>query len=281
MPRNYFGLIIGLIVRLPPSLRSLWRQSRAALWRPEMSSQMLGAGLVCFSAGALVGILLARKRKAVPAGDWRHDFLQFCVDCEVLRFGEFTLKSGRSSPYFFNAGLFNTGKRLETLGRYYAQALVEAGIPYDVLLGPAYKGIPLVAATSCALAGEHGIDAPYCFNRKEAKDHGEGGTIVGSKLAGKALVIDDVITAGTAVRESAAIVTSQGATLAGVLVALDREERGADTELTAIGQVRAELKVPVVAIVTLAQLIDFLEAKGQGEQAARLRAHRKAFGPMD
>ena len=242
----------------------------------------ISAGLIYFSTGALVGLLVARRKKnsAFPA-DWRHDFLQFCVDCDVLRFGEFTLKSGRSSPYFFNAGLFNTGERLATLGRYYAQALVESGIEYDVLLGPAYKGIPLVSATTCALSSDHGLNAPYCFNRKEAKDHGEGGTIVGSKLAGKALVIDDVITAGTAIRESAGIVTAQGATLAGVLVALDREERGADTDLTAIGQVRAELKVPVVAIVTLAQLIDFLDAKGNGEQASRLRAHRAAFGPKD
>ena len=213
--------------------------------------------------------------------DWRHEFLEFCLACEVLRFGEFTLKSGRSSPYFFNAGLFNTGSKLATLGKFYARAIHEAAPEYDVLLGPAYKGIPLVSATTCALSSDHGLNAPYCFNRKEAKDHGEGGTIVGSKLAGKALVIDDVITAGTAIRESATIVSSQGAKLAGVLVALDREELGADTELTAIGQVRAELKVPVVAIVTLAQLIDFLEAKGKGEQAARLRAHRAAFGPKD
>ena len=215
------------------------------------------------------------------SADWRHEFLAFCVECDVLRFGEFTLKSGRSSPYFFNAGLFNTGRRLQQLGRYYAKALVEAGLAYDVLLGPAYKGIPLVSATSVALAAEHNIDAPYCFNRKEAKDHGEGGTIVGSPLAGKALVIDDVITAGTAVRESAAIVAAQGATLAGILVALDREERGADTELTAIGQVRQELNVPVVAIVTLQQLIGFLDASGKPEEAARLRAHREQFGPKD
>jgi len=211
--------------------------------------------------------------------DWRHEFLQFCVDCEVLKFGEFTLKSGRSSPYFFNAGLFNTGKRLSMLGRYYAKAIVESGMGYDVLLGPAYKGIPLVSATAVALATDHAVDAPYCFNRKEAKDHGEGGMIVGSPLAGRTLVIDDVITAGTAIRESAALVASQGATLAGIVVALDREERGADTELTAIGQVRQELKVPVVAIVTLAQLIEFLEAKSRTEDAARLRAHRQQFGP--
>ena len=149
------------------------------------------------------------------------------------------------------------------------------------MLGPAYKGIPLVAATTVALATEHDLDAPYCFNRKEAKDHGEGGTIVGSKLAGRTLVIDDVITAGTAIRESAALVSAQGATLAGVVVALDREERGADTELTAIGQVREELGVPVVPIVTLKDLIAFLDDSKRPEDAARLRAHREAFGPKE
>ena len=218
---------------------------------------------------------------AAAASDWRHDFLEFCVECEVLRFGEFTLKSGRSSPYFFNAGLFNTGKRLATLGKFYARAIVESGLSYDVMLGPAYKGIPLVSATAVALYADHALDAPYCFNRKEAKDHGEGGTIVGAPLLGKCIVIDDVITAGTAVRESAGIVAAQGAQLAGIVVALDREERGADTELTAIGQVRQELNVPVVPIVTLAQLIDFLEAKQRTDEAARLRAHRQQFGPKD
>ena len=212
---------------------------------------------------------------------WRHDFLRFCVDCDVLRFGDFTLKSGRYSPYFFNAGLFNTGRRLQKLGEFYAKAIVESGLQYDVLLGPAYKGIPLVSASAVGLAQHHDIDAPYCFNRKEAKDHGEGGTIVGSKLAGRALVIDDVITAGTAARESAALVSAQGATLAGLVVALDREERGADSELTAIGQVKADLGVPVVAIVTLLQLIDFLEATGKKEQAEKLRAHRQEFGPKE
>lgn len=216
---------------------------------------------------------------AKSSSNWRHDFLTFCVECEVLRFGDFTLKSGRSSPYFFNAGLFNTGRRLAVLGQYYARAIVDAGLQYDVMLGPAYKGIPLVSATSVALATQHDLEAPYCFNRKEAKDHGEGGVIVGSPLVGRAVVIDDVITAGTAIRESAALVKGQGATLAGVVVALDREERGADTELTAIGQVREEFGVPVVTIVTLAQLIDFLEEGGRVNEAARLRAHRQQFGP--
>ena len=211
--------------------------------------------------------------------EWRHEFLAFCLECEVLRFGEFTLKSGRSSPYFFNAGLFNTGLRLAKLGSYYARAIAESNLQWDVLLGPAYKGIPLAAATAMCLATEHGIDAKYCYNRKEAKDHGEGGIIVGSPLAGRALIIDDVITAGTAARESAALVAAQKAELAGLVVALDREECGAGTSLTAIGQVAEELKVPVVPIVTLTDLIGFLDAKGRAEDAERLRAHKKQFGP--
>lgn len=213
--------------------------------------------------------------------DWRHDFLSFCMECDVLRFGEFTLKSGRSSPYFFNAGLFNSGGRLAKLGTYYARAIAESGLEWDVLLGPAYKGIPLAATTAIALATEHGVDAKYCFNRKEAKDHGEGGVIVGSPLVGRALVVDDVITAGTAARESAALVAAQGASLAGLVVALDREECGSGTTMTAIGQVRADLGVPVVCIVTLADLIGFLDAKGRTEDAGRLREHRKQFGPPE
>jgi len=214
-------------------------------------------------------------------GDWRQDFLAFCVECDVLKFGAFTLKSGRSSPYFFNAGLFNTGGRLAKLGTFYAKAVVESGLQWDVLFGPAYKGIPLAAAISIALAQSHDIDAPYCFNRKEAKDHGEGGSIVGSKLQGKVLVVDDVITAGTAAREAAEIVTSQGAQLAGLIVALDREECGAGTTLTAIGQVKQDLGVPVVSIVTVSDLLKFLEAAGRTDDAERLRAHRKEFGPPE
>ena len=210
--------------------------------------------------------------------NWRHDFLKFCMDCEVLRFGEFTLKSGRPSPYFFNAGLFNTGQRVATLGSFYARAVQESGLGWDVLLGPAYKGIPLAVTTAIALATDHGVDAKYCFNRKEAKDHGEGGTIVGSPLAGRALVIDDVITAGTAARESAALVAAQGATLAGLVVALDREECGAGTTLTAIGQVQEDLGVPVVPIVRLSDIISFLETT-RPDDAERLRAHRAQYGP--
>mmetsp|Transcript_21777 Transcript_21777/g.35968 ORF Transcript_21777/g.35968 Transcript_21777/m.35968 type:complete len:220 (+) Transcript_21777:81-740(+) len=209
---------------------------------------------------------------------WRTEFLEFCLDCEVLRFGDFTLKSGRKSPYFFNAGLFNTGKRLAQLGRFYAQAAVEAAIEYDVLFGPAYKGIPLAASTAVALAEAHDKDVPYCFNRKEAKDHGEGGVIVGAALAGRALVVDDVITAGTAAREAANIIKAHGAELAGLLIALDRQELGAETGCTAVQQVEQELGIPVIPIVTLEDLIAFLENSHRVADAQRLRDHRESYG---
>ena len=153
----------------------------------------------------------------VTIAPFQQEFLEFCIECDVLRFGDFTLKSGRHSPYFFNAGLFNTGGRLSKLGRFYAAAIADSKLEYDVVFGPAYKGIPLAATTAIALA-EAGVDKPYCYNRKEAKDHGEGGTIVGAPLAGRALIVDDVITAGTAAREAAAIIGAQGATLAGIVV---------------------------------------------------------------
>ncbi|MGH8398373.1 MAG: orotate phosphoribosyltransferase, partial [Gammaproteobacteria bacterium] len=158
--------------------------------------------------------------------DYRQEFLEFALEHEVLRFGEFTLKSGRASPYFFNAGLFNSGAALAKLGRLYAHAVVESGIGFDMLFGPAYKGIPLVSVTAAALAEHHGRDLPWCFNRKEAKDHGEGGLLVGAPLAGRVLIIDDVITAGTAVRESLNIIRQAGATPTGLIIALDRQERG-------------------------------------------------------
>jgi orotate phosphoribosyltransferase len=158
--------------------------------------------------------------------DYQRDFIDFALETGVLRFGEFTLKSGRISPYFFNAGLFNSGSSLARLGRFYAQAIVNSGIEFDLLYGPAYKGIPLAAVTAAALFDQHGIDIPYAFNRKEAKDHGEGGTIVGHPLQGKIAIIDDVITAGTAIRESMQLITNQGATPTAVFIALDRQERG-------------------------------------------------------
>lgn len=188
---------------------------------------------------------------------YQRDFIRFAIERGVLRFGEFTLKSGRVSPYFFNAGLFNSGLALARLGRFYAQAVVDSDIPFDVLFGPAYKGIPLAAATAMALAEQHGRDLPWCFNRKEAKDHGEGGTLVGAPLQGRVLIVDDVITAGTAIREVMQIIRAQGASPAGVLIALNRQERGSG-ELSAIQEVERDFGMPVVSIVTLDQLIVYL-----------------------
>ena len=188
---------------------------------------------------------------------YQRDFIRFASERGVLRFGEFTLKSGRVSPYFFNAGLFNSGLALARLGRFYAQAVVDSDIPFDVLFGPAYKGIPLAAATAMALAEQHGRDLPWCFNRKEAKDHGEGGTLVGAPLQGRVLIVDDVITAGTAIREVMQIIRAQAASPAGVLIALNRQERGSG-ELSAIQEVERDFGMPVVSIVTLDQLIVYL-----------------------
>jgi orotate phosphoribosyltransferase len=210
--------------------------------------------------------------------DYQREFLDFALDVGVLRFGEFTLKSGRISPYFFNAGLFNTGASLARLGRYYAQAIVDAGIEFNVLYGPAYKGIPLAAATAAALYDHHGIDIPYAFNRKEAKDHGEGGLIVGHALEGRILVIDDVISAGTSVRESVDIIKGQQAIPAGVVIALDRQERG-QGERSAIQEVESDYGMPVTAIVRLAQLIEYLEEKEDaGEALQRIQAYRSRYG---
>ena len=209
--------------------------------------------------------------------DYQREFLDFALDVGVLRFGEFTLKSGRISPYFFNAGLFNTGASLARLGRYYAQAIVDAGIEFDVLYGPAYKGIPLAAATAAALYDHHGIDIPYAFNRKEAKDHGEGGIIVGHALEGRILIIDDVISAGTSVRESVEIIQAEGATPAGVVIALDRQERG-QGERSAIQEVESDYGMPVSAIVRLEHLIAYLDEKGDADSLQRIRAYRETYG---
>ena len=210
---------------------------------------------------------------------YQRDFIRFAIDRGVLRFGEFTLKSGRTSPYFFNAGLFNSGSALAQLGRFYAAAIVESGISFDVLFGPAYKGIPLAAATAVALAEHHGRDLPWCFNRKEAKDHGEGGSLVGAPLTGKVLIIDDVITAGTAIREVMQIIASQdGAKAAGVLIALNRQERG-NGELSAIQEVERDFGIPVVSIVSLNQVLQFLEDDSQLKQhLPAVRAYREQFG---
>lgn len=211
---------------------------------------------------------------------YQRDFLRFAIDTGVLRFGRFTLKSGRISPYFFNAGGFNTGASLGKLGHYYAQAIIATGLPIDVLYGPAYKGIPLAAATAIALAHEHGRETPFAFNRKEAKDHGEGGLIVGSPLRGDVLVIDDVITAGTSVRESAAIIQQAGARLAGVIIALDRQERGA-AGTSAIAEVRATYGIPVHSIVTFDDLICYVEETGTATHTlSALADYRAQYGSV-
>ncbi|MBA6118484.1 orotate phosphoribosyltransferase [Pseudomonas putida] len=209
---------------------------------------------------------------------YQRDFIRFAIDRGVLRFGEFTLKSGRTSPYFFNAGLFNTGSALAQLGRCYAAAIVDSKIPFDVLFGPAYKGIPLAAATAVALAEQHQLDVPWCFNRKEAKDHGEGGSLVGAPLAGEVLIIDDVITAGTAIREVMQIINAQQAKAAGVLIALNREERG-NGELSAIQEVERDFGIPVVSIVSLTQVLEFLADDPQLKQhLPAVEAYRAQYG---
>lgn len=192
--------------------------------------------------------------------NYQREFIEFALAKNVLRFGEFTLKSGRTSPYFFNAGLFNTGGDLAKLGRYYASALADSSIEFDLLFGPAYKGIPIATTTAVALADHHNMDLPYCFNRKEAKTHGEGGSLVGSPLQGKVMLVDDVITAGTAIRESMEIIKDHGAELSGVLIALDRQEKG-QGELSAIQEVERDFGTQVISIVTLADLISYLEEK--------------------
>lgn len=210
--------------------------------------------------------------------DYQIEFIEFALEKQVLKFGEFTLKSGRTSPYFFNAGLFNTGRDLARLGRFYAAALEDAGIEYDVLFGPAYKGIPIATTTAVALADHHNKDVPYCFNRKEKKAHGEGGTLVGSELKGKIMLVDDVITAGTAIRESMEIIAQNGADLSGVLIALDRQEKG-KAELSAIQEVERDFGTKVVSIVKLADLISYLETKGtMNEHLASVKAYREQYG---
>jgi len=209
---------------------------------------------------------------------YQHDFLTFAVDVGALKFGRFTLKSGRESPYFFNAGLFNTGARLARLGRFYADAIVAAGLECDLLYGPAYKGIPLACATAIALADQHARDLPYAFNRKEAKHHGEGGMIVGSPLAGDVLIIDDVITAGTSVRESVAIIEAAGARPAGVIIALDRQEMGQHGH-SAVAEVRSTYGLPVASIVTMTDLIAFLAARADAaDTAAAMQTYRARWG---
>ncbi|WLS78866.1 orotate phosphoribosyltransferase [Erwinia pyri] len=209
---------------------------------------------------------------------WQRQFIEFAINKQVLKFGEFTLKSGRTSPYFFNAGLFNTGRDLALLGRFYAQALVDSGIDFDLLFGPAYKGIPIATTTAVALADHHDRDVPYCFNRKEAKDHGEGGTLVGSPLQGRIMLVDDVITAGTAIRESMEIISANNATLAGVLISLDRQERGRGQE-SAIQEVERDYGCKVISIITLNDLVTWLEEKPElADRLITVQAYRKEYG---
>ncbi|KAA1190454.1 orotate phosphoribosyltransferase [Pseudohalioglobus sediminis] len=209
---------------------------------------------------------------------YQNAFIELAREYEVLKFGEFTLKSGRVSPYFFNAGAFSSGRALAALGRCYANRIVESGVQFDVLLGPAYKGIPLAAATAIALSDDHGIDVPFAYNRKEAKSHGEGGMLVGAPLSGRVLVIDDVITAGTAVREVIAMIGSAGATLAGVAIGLNRQERG-EGELSAIQELEQEYGIPVLSIVDMNHLIEYLRDAGDADAALdAMQEYRDRYG---
>ncbi len=210
--------------------------------------------------------------------DYQREFLDFAIANDVLRFGDFTLKSGRNSPYFFNSGLFNTGQTITLLGRYYADAIVASGIKFDMLFGPAYKGIPLAVAASIGLYDKYQISVPYAFNRKEAKDHGEGGVIVGAALQGKVLVIDDVISAGTSVRESSEIIQHEGATLTGVAISLDRQERGT-ASISAIEEIEKTFQIKVTNIANLDILIQYLEEKpDMSEVLTRILAYQSEYG---
>ena len=209
---------------------------------------------------------------------FQRDFIEFAIERGVLKFGEFTLKSGRVSPYFFNAGLFNRGGDLAKLGRFYADALMDAGVAFDVLFGPAYKGIPIATTTAVALADSHKLDVPYCFNRKEAKTHGEGGNLVGSPLEGKVMLVDDVITAGTAIRESMTLIEQQQASLSGVLIAPDRQERG-NGELSAIQEVERDFGTQVISIVSLADVVAYLTEKGGFDsEISAINTYRENYG---
>jgi orotate phosphoribosyltransferase len=212
---------------------------------------------------------------------YQSDFIDLCVRLGVLRFGSFTLKSGRDSPYFFNAGLFNTGTAIGAVGRAYAAAIMASDLKFDMLFGPAYKGIPLATITAAALAEHGGRNLPFAFNRKEAKDHGEGGNIVGGPLSGEVLIVDDVITAGTAIRESIDIIRAAGARPAGVLLALDRQERAPQSRLSAVQEVRDQYGIPVIAVVTLADLMHHVSLQGRKDDLLRMQAYREQYGLAD
>lgn len=210
--------------------------------------------------------------------DYQKEFIEFALKEEVIRFGEFTLKSGRKSPYFFNAGLFNTGEAMGKLGKFYAQALINSGIDFDILFGPAYKGIPLATATAVALSEQHGRNVPWCFNRKEVKDHGEGGNMVGSPLEGRAVIVDDVISAGTAVREVMQIIEPSDANPAAVMIALDRQEKGQD-ELSATQEVKRDFGIPVISVIKLNDLLAYVESNdGLKQFVPAIRAYREQYG---
>ena len=209
---------------------------------------------------------------------YKREFIELALELGVLRFGEFTLKSGRVSPYFFNAGLFNTGYAAAKLGRFYASAIAESRVRFDMIFGPAYKGIPLAALTAASLAEHHDIDVPYSFNRKEAKAHGEGGSIVGAPLSGDVLIVDDVITAGTAVREAYQVISSAGAQIAGLVISLDRQERG-QGPFSAVQELKQSLGIPVISIVQLDDLINILEESSEYEQFLEpVLSYRKQYG---
>ncbi len=208
---------------------------------------------------------------------YQSEFIELCMKLGVLKFGSFKLKSGRESPYFFNAGLFSTGAAIAAVGQAYAAAIMASDVAFDVLFGPAYKGIPLVTVTAAALASTHGVNAPFAYNRKEAKDHGEGGHIVGGPLAGRVLIIDDVITAGTAIRESVQMIRAAGGHPAGVVLALDRQERGAESRLSAVQEVGEQFAMPVIPILTLADLMEHIATRG-GVEYADMLAYRNRHG---
>ena len=208
--------------------------------------------------------------------DYQSRFVDYCLQRGALRFGEFTLKSGRVSPYFFNAGIFNRGADLSALAGFYADAILQSGIEFDLLFGPAYKGIPLAAITASALYQSHGVDLPYAFNRKEAKDHGEGGSVVGADIEGRVMIIDDVITAGTSIREAIALIEAHGASVSAVTIALDRQEKGRG-ELSAIQELQQD-GIDVVSIIRLEHILEYLQASGDDAERAAIERYRAEYG---
>jgi len=211
------------------------------------------------------------------AAEFIHEFIEFAIQRDVLKFGEFTLKSGRKSPYFFNAGLFQDGESLARLGQYYAQALQASAVSYDVLFGPPYKGIPLVSATAIGLSTHYQRNVPYAYSRKEEKKHGEGGQLVGAEITGRVMIVDDVITAGTAIRGAIDLIQEQTGQVAGVVVAIDRQEKGSG-QLSAIEEVEQEIQVPVISIVKFADIIEYLSAQSSKDQIERMLAYRRTYG---